>query len=39
MGSDELIWVNMGGASQKDTPRDSTKTYSPRGITFRDVPR
>ena len=22
------------GASQKNTPRDSTKTYSPRGVTF-----
>ncbi|MBR2975609.1 MAG: hypothetical protein IKC57_02040 [Alistipes sp.] len=27
------------GASQKKTPRDSTKTYSPRGLTFWDVPQ
>ena len=27
------------GTSQKKTPRDSTKTYSPRGLTFWDVPQ
>ena len=27
------------GASQKNSPRDSTKSYSPRTITFRDVPQ
>ena len=27
------------GASQKKTPRDSTKTYSPRGLAFWDVPQ
>ena len=27
------------GLSQKKTPRDSTQTYSPRGLTFSDGPR
>ena len=27
------------GLSQKKTPRDSTQTYSPRGLTFWDGPR
>ena len=27
------------GLSQKKTPRDSTLTYSPRGLTFWDGPR
>ena len=27
------------GLSQKKTPRDSTLTYSPRGLTFSDRPR
>ena len=27
------------GLSQKKTPRDSTETYSPRGLTFSDGPR
>ena len=27
------------GASQKNSPRDSTKSYSPRTITFSDVPQ
>ena len=27
------------GASQKNSPRDSTKSYSPRTITFRDAPQ
>ena len=27
------------GLSQKKTPRDSTLTYSPRGLTFSDGPR
>jgi hypothetical protein len=26
------------GASQKKPPWDSSKTYSPKGFTFRDVP-
>ena len=27
------------GLSQKKTPRDSTNTYSPRGLAFWDVPQ
>ena len=27
------------GASQKKSPRDSTKSYSPRTLTFSDVPQ
>ena len=27
------------GASQKNSPRDSTKSYSPRTITFSDTPQ
>ena len=34
-----LSKVMRCGASQKKTPRDSTKTYSPRGLAFWDVPQ
>ena len=37
--NDDAEFCDECGASQKKSPRDSTKSYSPRTLTFSDVPQ